>query len=132
MTKFILIEVPLIAALSFVAFKYNKLIISENEIPLAWRGKVTQTLVKGHTLQGDEEFSRQLDYFENQFNEKCKSSLVKILEVIFENLKKAFGGIKAYAEERQEAKKQAKELAKKQAEEQVKEQVGSNKAIDNK
>ena len=137
--KFILIEVPLIAALSFVAFKYNKLII-ENEIPLAWRGKVTQTLVKGHTLQGDEEFSRQLDYFENQFNEKCKSSLVKILEVIFENLKKAFGGIKAYAEERQEAKKQAKELAKKQAEEQAnkqaeeqaKEQVGSNKAVDNK
>ena len=137
--KFILIEVPLIAALSFVAFKYNKF-ISENEIPLAWRGKVTQTLVKGHTLQGDEEFSRQLDYFENQFNEKCKSSLVKILEVIFENLKKAFGGIKAYAEERQEAKKQAKELAKKQAEEQAnkqaeeqaKEQVGSNKAVDNK
>lgn len=140
LTKFILIEVPLIAALSFVAFKYNKSIISENEIPLAWRGKVTQTLVKGHTLQGDEEFSRQIDYFESQFNEKCKSSLVKILEVICENLKKAFGGIKEYAEERQEAKKQAKELAKKQAEEQAKkqseeqtkEQARNDNAIDNK
>lgn len=138
--SYYLMDVLIVVALSFVAFKYNKSIISENEIALAWRGKVTQTLIKGHSLQGDEEFSRQLDYFENQFNEKCKSSLVKILEVIFENLKKAFGGIKAYAEERQEAKKQAKELAKKQAEEQAKkqseeqtkEQAKNDKAIDNK
>lgn len=138
--SYYLMDVLIVVALSFVAFKYNKSIISENEIALAWRGKVTQTLIKGHSLQGDEEFSRQLDYFENQFNEKCKSSLVKILEVIFENLKKAFGGIKAYAEERQEAKKQAKELAKKQAEEQAKkqaeeqtkEQARNDNAIDNK
>lgn len=80
--SYYLMDVLIVVALSFVAFKYNKSIISENEIALAWRGKVTQTLIKGHSLQGDEEFSRQLDYFENQFNEKCKSSLVKILEVI--------------------------------------------------
>ena len=138
--KFILIEVPIVAALAFVAFKYNKSIISENEIALAWRGKVTQTLIKGHSLQGDENFSRQIDYFESQFNERCTSPLIKILEVIFENIKNTFCSTKDYIEKRQEAKLKAKELARIQAEEQAKrqaeelpqKQTGNDKTIDNK
>lgn len=34
-----------------------------------WRGKFDQVLMKGRSLRGDAEFTRQLDYFEEQINE---------------------------------------------------------------
>lgn len=40
----------------------------EVELRKAWRAKYEQVLMKGRSLRGDAEFTRQLDYFEEQFN----------------------------------------------------------------
>jgi len=39
-----------------------------NELAKAWRVKFDQVLMKGRSLRGDAEFTRQLDYYENMLN----------------------------------------------------------------
>ena len=42
--------------------------IRSNKIANAWRAKFEQVLIKGRSLRGDAEFTRQLDYFESLVN----------------------------------------------------------------
>ena len=42
--------------------------IRSNKIANAWRAKFEQVLIKGRSLRGDAEFTRQLDYFEGLIN----------------------------------------------------------------
>lgn len=42
--------------------------IRSNKIANAWRAKFEQVLIKGRSLRGDAEFTRQLDYFESLIN----------------------------------------------------------------
>ena len=42
--------------------------IRSNKIANAWRAKFEQVLIKGRSLRGDAEFTRQLDYYENLIN----------------------------------------------------------------
>lgn len=43
--------------------------IRSNKIANAWRAKFEQVLIKGRSLRGDAEFTRQLDYFESLIND---------------------------------------------------------------
>jgi hypothetical protein len=42
---------------------------SEEKLKRAWRAKSEQVLIKGRSLRGDPEFTRQLDYYENLLRE---------------------------------------------------------------
>lgn len=42
--------------------------LRENKVADAWEAKFSQVLIKGRSLRGDEEFTRQLDYYESQHN----------------------------------------------------------------
>ncbi len=48
--------------------KKGRTILRENKIADAWKTKFSQVLIKGRSLRGDEEFTRQLDYYESQRN----------------------------------------------------------------
>lgn len=48
--------------------KKGRTILRENKIAEAWKTKFSQVLIKGRSLRGDEEFTRQLDYYESQHN----------------------------------------------------------------
>lgn len=47
---------------------YGNKDFEEEELKNAWRAKFDQVLMKGRSLRGDAEFTRQLDYYEEQFN----------------------------------------------------------------
>lgn len=43
-------------------------IFIHNDLANAWRAKFDQVMMKGRSLRGDAEFTRQLDYYENMLN----------------------------------------------------------------
>ena len=45
-------------------------IIRENKVAKAWRSKFDQIIVKARSLRGDEDFKKQLDYYEEIINRK--------------------------------------------------------------
>lgn len=45
-------------------------IITANKLAIAWRDKFEQVLIKGRSLRGDEEFTNQLNYYENLMKNK--------------------------------------------------------------
>ena len=51
-----------------VCFFVDQDTIRSNKIANAWRAKFEQVLIKGRSLRGDAEFTRQLDYYENLIN----------------------------------------------------------------
>lgn len=56
--------------------------IRSNKIANAWRAKFEQVLIKGRSLRGDAEFTRQLDYFESLINNDDEPWYNKILNSI--------------------------------------------------
>ena len=56
--------------------------IRSNKIANAWRAKFEQVLIKGRSLRGDAEFTRQLDYFESLINDDDEPWYNKILNSI--------------------------------------------------
>ena len=50
------------------SFEIDQDTIRSNKIANAWRAKFEQVLIKGRSLRGDAEFTRQLDYFEGLIN----------------------------------------------------------------
>ena len=56
--------------------------IRSNKIANAWRAKFEQVLIKGRSLRGDAEFTRQLDYFEGLINNDDEPWYNKILNSI--------------------------------------------------
>ncbi len=44
--------------------------LDHNKAAEVWRAKFNQVLMKGRSLRGDAEFTRQLDYYENMLNSK--------------------------------------------------------------
>ena len=50
------------------SFEIDQDTIRSNKIANAWRAKFEQVLIKGRSLRGDAEFTRQLDYFESLVN----------------------------------------------------------------
>ena len=50
------------------SFEIDQDTIRSNKIANAWRAKFEQVLIKGRSLRGDAEFTRQLDYYENLIN----------------------------------------------------------------
>ena len=67
-----------IGVILFLALCLGPLVISNvdkdtlkwNKDAVVWRAKFKQVLMKGRSLQGDPDFQRQLDYYENVVNEK--------------------------------------------------------------
>lgn len=60
---FLFITIP-----SAVAYSFNN--FEKEDSQKAWRAKFDQVLMKGRSLRGDAEFTRQLDYYENIVNQK--------------------------------------------------------------
>ena len=56
--------------------------IRSNKIANAWRAKFEQVLIKGRSLRGDAEFTRQLDYFESLINNDDEPWYNKIINSI--------------------------------------------------
>lgn len=55
---------------AMVAPDMDKETLRWNKNAVVWRAKFEQVLMKGRSLQGDPDFQRQLDYYENVVNEK--------------------------------------------------------------
>ena len=49
---------------------YSNSTFIHNEMASVWRTKFDQVMMKGRSLRGDAEFTRQLDYYESMLNEK--------------------------------------------------------------
>jgi len=66
---FVLILIPIgIVVSKRFARNYDQDTIRWNKIAEVWRSKFDQVLMKGRSLRGDAEFTRQLDYYENMLN----------------------------------------------------------------
>ena len=52
------------------SFFVGKGVLRENKIAQAWRAKFDQVMLKGRSLRGDSEFTKQLDYYENLMKQK--------------------------------------------------------------
>ena len=48
-------------------------VITANKLAIAWRDKFEQVLIKGRSLRGDEEFTNQLNYYENLMKKRFLS-----------------------------------------------------------
>ena len=64
------------------SFEIDQDTIRSNKIANAWRAKFEQVLIKGRSLRGDAEFTRQLDYFESLINNDDEPWYNKILNSI--------------------------------------------------
>ena len=64
------------------SFEIDQDTIRSNKIANAWRAKFEQVLIKGRSLRGDAEFTRQLDYFESLINDDDEPWYNKILNSI--------------------------------------------------
>ena len=58
-----------IASLFLQKYSYNPDSVEFKEAQ-AWRDKFDEVIIKGRSLRGDPEFTRQLDYYENLLNSK--------------------------------------------------------------
>lgn len=54
----------------FFSFFVGKGVLRENKIAQAWCDKFAQVMLKGRSLRGDSEFTKQLDYYDNLMNQK--------------------------------------------------------------
>ena len=64
------------------SFEIDQDTIRSNKIANAWRAKFEQVLIKGRSLRGDAEFTRQLDYFEGLINNDDEPWYNKIINSI--------------------------------------------------
>lgn len=62
--------IVIVVAIINVFLKKGTDIIESNKTADVWRAKFHQVMLKGRSLRGDEEFTRMLDYYERQINEK--------------------------------------------------------------
>lgn len=62
------LTLPVIITGIWLSVKKGRTMLRENKVADAWEAKFSQVLIKGRSLRGDEEFTRQLDYYESQHN----------------------------------------------------------------
>lgn len=65
---FIILGSPFYYFLTKALLKMDKSLLAHNELAPVWRRKFEQVLMKGRSLRGDAEFTRQLDYYEDKLN----------------------------------------------------------------
>ncbi len=63
-----LFTLPIIIVGTVLSVKKGRTMLRENKIAEAWEAKFSQVLIKGRSLRGDQDFTRQLDYYESQKN----------------------------------------------------------------
>lgn len=61
---------PALIIILFAAMGYGLNSFEKEDYQKIWRAKFEQVLMKGRSLRGDAEFTRQLDYYENMLNQK--------------------------------------------------------------
>lgn len=62
------LTLPVIITGIWLSVKKGRTMLRENKVADAWASKFSQVLIKGRSLRGDEDFTRQLDYYESQHN----------------------------------------------------------------
>ena len=65
---FVATMLALLVLCSIYFFIISKDIIRDNKVAAAWQDKFEQVMLKARSLRADAEFTQQLDYFENLFN----------------------------------------------------------------
>ena len=63
-----ILTLPVIITGIWLSVKKGRTMLRENKVADAWEAKFSQVLIKGRSLRGDEDFTRQLDYYESQHN----------------------------------------------------------------
>lgn len=63
-----ILTLPVIITGIWLSVKKGRTMLRENKVADAWEAKFSQVLIKGRSLRGDEDFTRQLDYYESQRN----------------------------------------------------------------
>jgi len=66
----IILGSPFYYFLTKALLKMDKSLLAHNELAPVWRRKFEQVLMKGRSLRGDAEFTRQLDYYEDNLKSK--------------------------------------------------------------
>lgn len=61
------LTLPILIGGTVLSIKKGKTMLRENTVAEAWKAKFSQVLIKGRSLRGDQEFTRQLDYYESQY-----------------------------------------------------------------
>lgn len=69
-----LLTLPFLILGTILSIKTGIEMLRENRIADAWDAKFSQILIKGRSLRGDEEFTRQLNYYENQRNADARDA----------------------------------------------------------
>ena len=71
---FVATVLALLVLCSIYFFIISKDIIRDNKVAAAWQDKFEQVMLKARSLRADAEFTQQLDYFENLFNNIKRSN----------------------------------------------------------
>lgn len=71
---FVATVLALLVLCSIYFFIISKDIIRYNKVAAAWQDKFEQVMLKARSLRADAEFTQQLDYFENLFNNIKRSN----------------------------------------------------------
>lgn len=65
---FLIFGSPIYYIITKALINMDKPLLTHNELAPVWRRKFEQVLMKGRSLRGDAEFTRQLDYYEDKLN----------------------------------------------------------------